>query len=99
MTRKTDLQVNGNKINLDRFVDSFVHHTVTGMIDSLEGTREINGITLSIDGETVKLELNGQPVATNLFVNKIITSTVAGMVSPLKGVKGPLVTARIHIEE
>jgi hypothetical protein len=99
MTRKTDLQVNGNKINLDRFVESFVHHTVTGMIESLEGTAAVKELNLSIDGETVKLGLNGQPVATNRFVNKIVASTVAGMVSPLKGVNGPLVTAIIHIEE
>jgi hypothetical protein len=99
MTRKIDLEVNGNAIKLDRFVGSFVHHTVKGMIESLNNTEPVKELDLSIEAGTVKLGLNGRTIDTNRFVNKIVTSTISGMVSPLKGVSGPLVTARICIQE
>ncbi len=89
MTKKAALSVNGSPIALDFFVESFVHHTVSGMIESLENTEPIRELTLSIDGDKVDVQLNGKAVATNRFASMIIKSTVFGMISPLKGVSGP----------
>ena len=89
VTKKATLSVNGSPISLDYFVESFVHHTVSGMVESLENTEPIRELSLSIDEEKVEVQLNGKPVATNRFASKIIKDTVFGMISPLKGVSSP----------
>ena len=99
MTKKVGLQVNGNPITLDYFVQSFVDHTVRGMIESLENTEPVEQLVMTIDDGKVTILLNGKNVSANAFVGKIFTSTVAGMVAPLKGVTAALKTARIEIEQ
>lgn len=99
MTKKITLQVNGNPISLDYFVQSFVDHTVKGMIESLENTRPLNKLDLTVEEEKVDVVLNGETVTTNKFVNKIMKTTVFGMVSPLKGVNSPVTIVKIEMEE
>ena len=99
MTKKVALQVNGAPISLDYFVQSFVDHTVRGMLESLENTEPIRHLRLTIGDEKVDIQLNGKAVSANVFVSKIMRSTIAGMIAPLKGVNGPLKTAAIEIEE
>ncbi len=99
MTKKIDLQVNGNPIVLDYFVQSFVHHTTRGMIESLENVEPIKHLILTVKGDDVEIQLNGKPVSANKFVSRIAKSTISGMVAPLKGVNGPLTRAKIEIEE
>ena len=86
MTKKIGLQVNGAPISLDYFVQAFIDHTVSGMLESLENTEPIAHLNLSIDGDKVDIMLNGKPVSANKFVGRIMKSTIFGMVSPLKGV-------------
>ena len=99
MTKKVILQVNGVPISLDYFVQSFIDHTVRGMIESLEDTEPIQRLELTIEDGKVKIQLNGKAVSANLFVSKIMTSTISGMVAPLKGITAALKSARIEIEE
>lgn len=80
------LTVNEIPIQTDHFVAGFVEHTISGMIESLEGAGKIKDLTLAIDGETVEIELNGAKLQTNVFASRIVKSTVAGMLAPLKGV-------------
>jgi hypothetical protein len=98
MTEKTTLQVNGTPIVLDHFVLAFIEHTVIGMLGSLKNTGLVSTLTLSIEGDKVKIVLNGKAVRTNEFSSKIIKSTLLGMVSPLKGVVGPVNNLNIEIE-
>jgi len=86
MTVEISLTVNDTPIQEDYFVQSFIDHTVSGMIEALEGTGEIKDLNLSIDGDKVTINLNGVAVPINDFVSKIIRSTIIGMVSVLKGV-------------
>ena len=86
MEGKLKLTVNDVPIKTDHFVADFVEHTISGMIESLEGTEKIKDLTLAIDRDTVAIELNGNKVQTNVFTSRIIVSTVAGMLAPLKGV-------------
>ncbi len=87
MTVKLGLLVNGAPVEMDYFVQAFIDHTVSGMVEALEGTGKIKDLDLSIDGDKVTVHLNGAAVPVNAFASKIIKSTVTGMVSPLKGVK------------
>ncbi len=87
MTKKVTLLVNQTPIPLDYFVEGFMDHVVSGMIEALEGTGEIKNLSLSIEGSKVAINLNGAPVPVNAFASKIIRSTAVGVVSPLKGVK------------
>lgn len=89
MTVEINLKVNDVSISEDYFVQSFIDHTVSGMIEALEGTGKIKDLNLSIDGDKVMIILNGNSIPTNDFVNKIIKSTIVGMVSVLKGVSNP----------
>ena len=96
MTRQVSLLVNDAPIALDYFVQSFIDHTVSGMVETLEGTGEIKELSLSIDGDRVTLVLNGAPVPTNPFVSRIITGACRGMVSVLKGV-GEVTSLQINM--
>ena len=87
MTRQVSLLVNDVPIALDYFVQAFIEHTVSGMIEALEGTGQIKNLNLSIDGNKVAIDLNGASVAINAFVTKIVKATTIGMVSSLKGVR------------
>lgn len=86
MTRQIGLSVNGKAIELDYFVQSFVDHTVSGMLEALEGVGQVKTADISIDGEKVAVAVNGAEVPINPFVTKILQNTVIGMVSSLKGV-------------
>ena len=86
MTRGVSLSVNGVPIELDYFVQSFIDHTVAGMLEALEGTGEIETLEILLEGEKVKIKLNGAEVPLKAFVNKFIKNTLMGMVSSLKGV-------------
>ena len=86
MTVKLSLIVNDASINTDHFVEGFIDHTVSGMIEALKGTGEIKDLNLAIDGDNITINLNGAVVPLTAFANKIIKNTIIGMVSTLKGV-------------
>ena len=86
MTIKLSLIVNDTLIDTDYFVEGFIYHTVSGMIEALEGTDEIKDLNLAIEGDNVAINLNGAVVPLNAFASKIIRSTIIGTVSTLKGV-------------
>ena len=86
MTVNLILEVNDIPIRTDYFVAGFIDHTVSGMIEALEGTGKLKNLNLIINGDTVEINLNGAPVPTNVFTSKIIKGTTIGMVSTLKGV-------------
>lgn len=89
MTVSLNLVVNDTPITTDYFVQGFIDHTVSGIIESLEGTGKLKDLNLAIDGEKVTVNLNGKAVPTNVFASKIIKSTIFGMIAPLKGVANP----------
>ena len=86
MTVILNLSVNDVPIKTDYFVAGFIDHTVSGMIEALEGTGKIKNLNLVIDGDSVTINLDGVPVPVNVFASKIIKATTIGMLSTLKGV-------------
>ncbi|MBW8016098.1 MAG: hypothetical protein FVQ82_07925 [Planctomycetes bacterium] len=46
-----ELGVNGQKIDLNRFVESFISQAVIGMLKSLRGVGEVENIDLKISKE------------------------------------------------
>jgi hypothetical protein len=86
MAGGVNLTVNNIPIKTDHFVAGFIDHTVSGMVEALEGTGKWKNLALTVDGEQVVLNLNGVHVPTNMFAGKIIRSTAIGMVTNLKGV-------------
>lgn len=86
MTKQLTLSVNDKPIELDYFVLGFIDHTVSGMIEALEGTGKIATLDITINGDKVTINLNNALVPLNTFASKIVKSTIGGMVSPLKGV-------------
>lgn len=86
MTVKLNLIVNDTKIHTDYFVEGFIDHVVSGIIEALEGTDKIKDLDLSISGSQTTINLNGNLVPLNVFTAKIIKNTIIGMVSSLKEV-------------
>ena len=86
-SKQVILHVNDSPIEMDYFVQGFIDHVISGMLNALRGTCRIKNLDLSLEGETVNIDLNGSTVPINDFVNKIIRNTVLGMVTSLKGVK------------
>jgi hypothetical protein len=86
MTVNLSLTINDAPIRTDYFVEGFIDHTISGMIEALEGTGKIKDLNLTVEGDKVTINLNGAVVPTNAFTSKIIKSTITGMVSTLKGV-------------
>ena len=97
MTRQISLTVNSAPISLDYFVQGFVDHTVSGMVEALETTEPVKTLSLSIDGDQVAITLNSRPVTINAFVMKIVKSTTLGMISPLKGVSAPVNQLKLDV--
>jgi len=86
MTKQVTLLVNDQPIELDYFVQSFIDHTIHGILASLESTGEIRDVEVFVKGDNLTINLNDALLPTNLFVSKIIGNTIVGMVSSLKGV-------------
>jgi len=86
-SKQVILHVNDAPIEMDYFVQGFIDHVISGMLNALRGTCRIKNLNLSLEGDTVNIDLNGSTVPINDFVNKIIRNTVLGMVTSLKGVK------------
>ena len=84
--RQVSLLVNNNPIEIEYFVQEFIYHVISGMMEMLEGAGPVKTLELYIDGDRVKIVHNGNAIAINPFVTKIIRGTVTGMVSSLKGV-------------
>ena len=99
MTVQLSLTVNDIPIKTDYFVEAFIDHTASGMIESLEGTGKIKDLNLSIDGSQVSINLNGSAVPVNAFVIKIFKSTFNGMLDPLKGVTKPIKKVNLIIRK
>ena len=53
-TANADLTVNGKKIELNRFVESFISQTVIGMVKPLKGVNDIKTIDLNISTNSEK---------------------------------------------
>jgi hypothetical protein len=87
MTRQISLSVDDSPIEMDYFVQSFIDHTVFGMVASLERTHDIRHIEIRINGHDAAISVNNNAVPVNEFVAGIVSSTVRGMVSSLKGVQ------------
>ena len=72
MTVKLSLIINDTPISTDYFVEGFIDHVVSGIIESLEDTGKIKELDLSINDGNVIINLNGTIVSTNPFASKII---------------------------
>jgi hypothetical protein len=98
MSKKVNLTVNNNPIELDYFVHEFVEKTAGGIIASLHDTGDIEELELKIDGKgMVTISLNSTDVTLKEFPMQIIKSTIEGMVFVLRGVEGPIETVEISI--
>lgn len=51
-TTNTDLKVNGEKIELNDFVENFISQTVIGMVKALRGIGDIETIDLKVSKKT-----------------------------------------------
>jgi hypothetical protein len=85
-SRQVTLSVNDAPIALDGFVQGYIDHVVDGILASLKGTEEIQGVDLTIEGDQVSIILNNAALLLNPFVTRIIRNTMVGAVSSLRGV-------------
>lgn len=85
-SKQVNLYVNDALIEIDYFVQGFIDHVLSGILNALRGTCRIKNLDFSIEGDAVNIDLNGSMVPINDFVNKIIKNTVVGMATSLKGV-------------
>jgi hypothetical protein len=98
MARKVSLNVNGNSIELNPFVEAYVYHVAVGIVNSLKGTGSVKKLELDIDSDKhVTLTLNGANVPVNEFVMQIVHNTMSGMVQDLKGVTEAMSTFSLRM--
>ncbi len=88
MTGNLSLIINESPIQTHPFVEEFIEHTVSGMIEALKGTGKIKDLNLTVNGDCVTLHLNGVLIPTNAMTSKIIKNTILGMVSSIQGMEG-----------
>lgn len=98
MARKVNLSVNGNNIELNPFVESYVYHVAGGIIASLKGTEAVKKLELAIENGDAKITLNGKDIPLNVFATDIIINTMSGMVTNFKGVEGKMKSLQLKIE-
>ncbi len=100
MARKVSLNVNGNPIDLNPFVEGYVYYIAAGIISSLKDTKPIKTLDLDIDSDgLLTITLNGTGVSVNEFVMEIVRNTLSGMVSELKGVNSEMRTLSISVKQ
>jgi hypothetical protein len=87
LTSNLSLIINDAPIHTHIFVEEFIEHTVSGMIEALKGTGKIKDLKLTIEGDQVTLNLNGVPIPINTMTGKMIKSTIFGMVSSIQGME------------
>jgi hypothetical protein len=80
------LKVNGLDVLMNKFVESFLAHTVVGAVHSLKGVDFLKQILLKIDGSDVSITVNGADIPLTPFPNELIANTIIGLVSSLKNV-------------
>jgi len=85
-SKQVNLYVNDSPIEIDYFVQGFIDHVISGILNALRGTCRIKNLDFSVEGDTATINLNGAIVPINDFVNKISRNTVLGMITSLKGV-------------
>jgi hypothetical protein len=95
-SKQVNLYVNDAPIEIDYFVQGFIDHVISGILNALRGTCRIKNLDFSIEGDTVNIDLNGSKVPINEFVNKIIRNTILGMITSLKGI-GEIKKLKIEI--
>ncbi|MDD5126810.1 MAG: hypothetical protein PHR43_01740 [Dehalococcoidales bacterium] len=89
MAKQVNLIVNGDAVEMNPFVRTFVEQVVNGAVGALRGTGQIDNLDLSMtNGQQVNLTLNNAQVPLSPFAGKIIYSTIVGMVSSLKDTCG-----------
>lgn len=94
MTKEVNLLVNDKPIPIDYFVQSFIDHTIRGMLSSLQGVGEVKSADILVQGNKAAIQVNGEPLPANPFVQKIVGGVVVGMVATLKGVTD---TAKVKV--
>lgn len=100
MSRKVSLQVNGNPVELNPFVEGYVYYIAVGILNSLKDTKPIKTLDLDIDSDgLLTITLNGSGVPVNEFVMEIVRNTLSGMVSELKGVDEAMRTLLISVKQ
>jgi hypothetical protein len=100
MAQKVSLNVNGNTIELNPYIEDYFYYITEGVIKSLKDTEPIKTLDLDIDSDDLlTIILNGEGVSVNEFVMEIVRNTYAGMVSNLKGVDDEMRTLSISIEQ
>lgn len=77
------LTINNTPFDAHPFINLFIEHTVSGMLDALKNTHKIKDLNLIVKGDDVRINLNGILVPLNAMTSKLIKSTVIGMVSTL----------------
>jgi hypothetical protein len=87
MTGNFSLIVNDAPIHSHPFVEEFIEHTISGMIEALKGTGKIKDLNLTVNGDYVTLNLNGVTIPTNAMTGKMIKNTILGMVSAIPGME------------
>ena len=67
MTQNINLTINGEPIRINQFVEGFIGHIITGIVESLENTGKIKDLNLTIEGDKVTVNLNGSVIPTGAF--------------------------------
>jgi hypothetical protein len=100
MARNVSLNVNGNTIELNPFVEGYVYYIAAGVINSLKDTKPIKTLELDIDSDgLLTITLNGEGLPVNEFVMEIVRNTFNGMVSNLKGVDEAMRTLSLSVKQ
>ena len=91
------LEVNGEPIDLNPFIEQFVARTTAGAVSALRGAENIESLELAIRHGDVTVTVNGNEIEVTFFPNEILASTLIGMVSSLKGI-GKIDTMDINVK-
>ncbi len=84
---RAKLWVNKKPVEMNRFVEQFLSHTVVGAVTSLKGVENTQKLEIHQKKGNVEITVNGNDILLTPFPNDIISSTLTGMVSSLRDVE------------
>jgi len=92
---KATLYVDGNTIETNPFIQSYLANICKAILDSLKGTQGAQKARFRIKGKDLEIVVNDNPTDLHMdrgFAGVIVRDTILGILAHLRGIRGGKVT-------
>lgn len=88
---KATLQVDGKKVEMNPFVETYLSNICLAILRSLKDTQDAQRVVFQIKGKDLELKVDDRPVdlhTKKAFAKVIVRDTLLGVLAHLRGIRG-----------